>query len=183
MERYRRHPIFYYILCCWRPKIYFCVIRDPTGNKIKKKKKKSRTVDNPPMVEVPRNFRLLEELEHGEKGQGNPMVSVGLRDSDDILLRYWNGTIIGPPGTAFENRILCLDIYCDENYPKAPPTLKFSSKVNLPCVTDKGVVDMGRLFRQWDKRVTMEGCLLELRKEMANPANKRLPQPVEGTNY
>lgn len=135
------------------------------------------------MVEVPRNFRLLEELEHGEKGQGNPMVSVGLRDSDDILLHYWNGTIIGPPGTAFENRILCLEIYCDENYPKAPPSIKFTSKVNLPCVTDKGVVDTSRLFRQWDRRVTMEGCLLELRKEMASPANKRLPQPAEGTNY
>lgn len=135
------------------------------------------------MVEVPRNFRLLEELEHGEKGQGSSMVSVGLRDSDDILLRYWNGTIIGPPGTSFENRILCLEIYCDENYPKGPPQIKFVSKVNLPIVNDKGVVDVVRLFRTWDKRITMEACLTELRKEMASPASKRLPQPADGATY
>lgn len=137
------------------------------------------------MVEVPRNFRLLEELEHGEKGQGNATVSVGLRDSDDILLRYWNGTILGPPGTAFENRIISLEIYCDEIYPKAPPQVKFQSKVNLPCVAGNGAVDPSKfpLFRQWDKRVTMEGVLLELRKEMTNPANRKLPQPPEGACY
>ncbi len=137
------------------------------------------------MVEVPRNFRLLEELEVGEKGQGNPMVSVGLRDSDDIMLRYWNGTIIGPPGTTFENRIIGLEIYCDENYPKVPPTIKFVSKVNLPCVAANGTIDRTAFgaFKQWSPKYTMEHCLLELRKEMSTPANKRLPQPPEGSTY
>ena len=137
------------------------------------------------MVEVPRNFRLLEELEIGEKGQGSSNVSVGLRDSDDMMLRWWNGTIIGPPNSTFENRILCCDIYCGENYPNSPPEIKFSTKVNLPCVTPDGTVDKRTfsLFSNWNRRNTMEGCLLELRKEMGSPANRRLPQPTEGTNY
>ncbi len=137
------------------------------------------------MVEVPRNFRLLEELEVGEKGQGNPMVSVGLRDSDDIMLRYWNGTIIGPPGSSFENRIISLDIFCDESYPKVPPVIKFISKVNLPFVTPTGSIDRAGFgpFKQWSPKFTMEHCLIELRKEMASPANKRLPQPAEGSCY
>ncbi|KAI9794684.1 MAG: E2 ubiquitin-conjugating protein mms2 [Piccolia ochrophora] len=105
-------------------------------------------------AKVPRNFRLLEELEKGEKGLGAEACSYGLADGADVLLSDWNGTILGPPHvrisslhsvfviltiekSVHENRIYSVNIHCGDNYPDAPPTVQFVSKINLPCVDQR----------------------------------------------
>jgi hypothetical protein len=52
------------------------------------------------VVIVPRNFKLLEELERSEKGVGDMSLSFGLVDSGDTFLSHWNGGILGPHGVS-----------------------------------------------------------------------------------
>ena len=59
----------------------------------------SRTAAGETVI-VPRNFKLLEELENSEKGHGDMSISFGLVDSGDTFLSDWNGGILGPAGVS-----------------------------------------------------------------------------------
>lgn len=57
---------------------------------------------------VPRNFRLLEELEKGEKADA-AAYSYGLSDRDDLYMYNWDATITVPPAGVRE--LFSLDGY------------------------------------------------------------------------
>lgn len=127
----------------------------------------------------------MEELEKGEKGLGAESISYGLDNQDDITMTYWNGTILGPPHSSLENRIFSLKIVCDETYPDKPPKVTFVTLINLPCVDSKGNVIVPKFdtLKNWKRTYSIETVLLELRKTMASPENKKLTQPEEGTLF
>ena len=81
---------------------------------------------------------------------------------------------MGPPNTVFDGRIYFLNITCGDDYPRVPPVTKFITKVNLPCVNNRGDVNFSAngTLAQWNG-VTMgiKDVLLALKNEMI--ANKR----------
>ena len=63
----------------------------------------------------PRTFKLYDELEKAEKGNlSDGSISYGLDKGDDQTFTNWNGTIIGPANTNFDNRIYMLQFVCGD---------------------------------------------------------------------
>jgi ubiquitin-conjugating enzyme E2 variant len=103
---------------------------------------------------------------------------------DDKSFTNWNGTIIGPPNTNFDNRIYMMEIICDDNYPEQPPMIKFNSKINLPCVNQtNGVVEKSKfhMFANWNSGYSMEKILIGIKNEMIS--NKKAAQPADGDMF
>ena len=126
-------------------------------------------------VKIPRNFRLLEELETAEKHGGDGGISYGLADQNDTAMIHWNATIIGPDGSDYAGGIYTLTIKVGKKYPEKPPVFTFTRSdfgSGIPGlrgrVRDDGTVDPKKLLvlKNWSPDYNIGTVLNELRNAM-----------------
>merc|ERR1711907_23168 len=108
------------------------------------------------VVIVPRNFRLLDEYDAANGKNGATMIhdprhagfiSYGADESkDDLLLHNWEGMIIGPQATHLGEFMYSLQIFVPDEYPKAPPQIKFTApQIRVDCVGPDGRVNVNKI--------------------------------------
>eukprot|EP00043_Microstomoeca_roanoka_P025364 m.8471 g.8471 ORF g.8471 m.8471 type:complete len:134 (-) comp5456_c1_seq1:62-463(-) len=130
-------------------------------------------------VIVPRNFHLLAELESGEKGHGDGMVTWGLDNDQDLLLHDWRGMIIGVPNTVFQDNMYSLKIHCSDAYPDVPPSVRFETPVKMDCVDKEMKVIPSKVpvMANWTRTNTIYDVLQDIRRLMGSSTNRRMAQP------
>eukprot|EP00486_Rosalina_sp_Unknown_P012615 CAMPEP_0201592650 /NCGR_PEP_ID=MMETSP0190_2-20130828/190489_1 /ASSEMBLY_ACC=CAM_ASM_000263 /TAXON_ID=37353 /ORGANISM="Rosalina sp." /LENGTH=158 /DNA_ID=CAMNT_0048051519 /DNA_START=543 /DNA_END=1019 /DNA_ORIENTATION=- len=130
---------------------------------------------DPTEYRVPRNFKLLDELESAEKGkygdvkkygQDCLMVTLGL-DGQDASFTFWNASIIPHQGGYIGDRIYQLTIECGNGYPDDPPKFRFVQEVRVDCVDGQGHVNFNKMKNyKWNRDSYLFEALLEIRKEL-----------------
>ncbi|VDD76470.1 unnamed protein product [Mesocestoides corti] len=133
----------------------------------------------------PRRFYLIDELEAGQKGSNDGTISWGLENIGDFSLTNWNGMIVGPAKTPYQNKMYNLQIICGEEYPDKPPEVRFITRINMDGVDSTGQVDNVKVpsLRNWRRGMLIRNVLFDLRTMMAQKENSKLSQPPDGSCY
>ena len=120
---------------------------------------------------VPRNFKLLEELELGEKGGGQNagFISYGIENADnpDIFLHDWHATVIPDQHSSLRDNIFSLKIHVPDSYPNQPPQIKFDGVAPKHKYVDRtGKVNLTRIM-QWRSSESIASSLAAIRALMS----------------
>ncbi|XP_010107794.2 ubiquitin-conjugating enzyme E2 11 [Morus notabilis] len=82
----------------------------------------------------------------------------------------WQGVILGPPGSPYEDGVFFLSIDLPDEYPSKPPTIKFKTKVFHPNIDEDGTIYVDILEEdQWNPIQTIETLLLSICSLLADP--------------
>lgn len=93
----------------------------------------------------------------------------------------WNASIFGTLGGG-EARLVSLVLVAGPDYPRAPPSLRFTSRVSMECVDARGAVLPAKVpyLASWHAGKSMLGALQEIKALMARAPRT---QPPEGATY
>ncbi|KAI4373711.1 hypothetical protein MLD38_011804 [Melastoma candidum] len=95
-----------------------------------------------------------------------PYCSAGPKGDN---LYNWIATIIGPPGTPYEQGIFFLDINFPFDYPFQPPKVSFKTRIYHCNVDDTGNLSLDILEGSWSPALTIAKVLLAIQSIFTNP--------------
>ncbi|KAJ4749140.1 Ubiquitin-conjugating enzyme E2 35 [Rhynchospora pubera] len=84
-------------------------------------------------------------------------------------MRYFNVMILGPTQSPYEGGVFKLELFLPEDYPMAPPKVRFLTKIYHPNIDKLGRICLDILKDKWSPALQIRTVLLSIQALLSAP--------------
>ncbi|GMM48315.1 E2 ubiquitin-conjugating protein [Pichia kluyveri] len=84
-------------------------------------------------------------------------------------LRYFDVLLDGPSGSPYENGVFKLELFLPDDYPMAPPMVRFLTKIYHPNIDRLGRICLDVLKNNWSPALQIRTILLSIQALLSSP--------------
>lgn len=114
-------------------------------------------------AQLPR--RIIKET---QRLLSEPAPGISASPSEDNL-RYFNVMILGPSQSPYEGGVFKLELFLPEDYPMAPPKVRFLTKIYHPNIDKLGRICLDILKDKWSPALQIRTVLLSIQALLSAP--------------
>mmetsp|Transcript_70134 Transcript_70134/g.97536 ORF Transcript_70134/g.97536 Transcript_70134/m.97536 type:complete len:150 (+) Transcript_70134:124-573(+) len=115
------------------------------------------------MAGLPR--RIVKET---QRLMSEPAPGISATPYEDNL-RYFNVIITGPEASPYEGGVFKLELFLPQEYPMAPPKVRFLTKIYHPNIDKLGRICLDILKKKWSPALQIRTVLLSIQALLSAP--------------
>ncbi|CAN0913589.1 Ubiquitin-conjugating enzyme E2 36 [Linum grandiflorum] len=107
-------------------------------------------------------------LEETQRLLSEPAPGISASPSEENM-RYFNVMILGPTQSPYEGGVFKLELFLPEEYPMAPPKVRFLTKIYHPNIDKLGRICLDILKDKWSPALQIRTVLLSIQALLSAP--------------